>query len=95
MLRGRLQDSLKRFLFDDVVMNAEKALELRDVPAKLLIIGAGYIGLEMSIIYESLGSEITICEFTSDILPGLDQDLKDIFRKEKEDLMEKQCSEQK
>jgi dihydrolipoamide dehydrogenase len=66
-------------------MNAEKALELNDVPQKLLIIGAGYIGLEMSIIYEALGSDITICEFTADILPGLDQDLKDIFRKDQEE----------
>lgn len=78
---------LENIPFDDMIMNAEKALELRDLPGKLLVIGAGYIGLEMSIIYEALGSEITICEYTNDILPGLDQDLRDIFRKEKEDLI--------
>ncbi len=86
---GASPRQLENIPFDDLVMNAEKALELSDVPAKLLIIGAGYIGLEMSIIYEALGSEITICEFTSDILPGLDQDLKDLFRKEKEELIGK------
>lgn len=84
---GASPRALENIQFDDLVMNAEKALELGDVPKKLLVVGAGYIGLEMSIIYESLGSEITICEFTNDILPGLDQDLKDIFRKEKEDLI--------
>lgn len=84
---GASPRSLENIPFDDLIMNAEKALELKDVPQKLLVIGAGYIGLEMSIIYEALGSEITICEFTNDILPGLDQDLKDIFRKEKEALI--------
>ena len=75
--------------FDDIVMNAEIALELKDVPKKLLIVGAGYIGLEMSVIYNSLGSDITIAEFTSDILPGLDQDLRDVFKKERKDLLDK------
>lgn len=84
---GASPRGLENIPFDEMVMNAETALQLRDVPGKLLVIGAGYIGLEMSIIYEALGSEITICEFTNDILPGLDQDLKDIFRKEKEALI--------
>jgi dihydrolipoamide dehydrogenase len=75
--------------FDDRVMNTEKALELNDVPKRLLIVGAGYIGLEMSVIYKALGSDITIAEFTSDILPGLDQDLRDVFKKERTDLMDK------
>ena len=74
--------------FDDDVMNAEKALELKDVPKRLLVVGAGYIGLEMSVIYKALGSDITIAEFTSDILPGLDQDLRDVFKKERKDLMQ-------
>lgn len=75
--------------FDDNVMNAEIALELKEVPKKLLVVGAGYIGLEMSVIYKSLGSDISIAEFTSDILPGLDQDLRDVFKKERKDLIEK------
>jgi dihydrolipoamide dehydrogenase len=74
---------------DDLVMNAETALKLRDVPKKLLMVGAGYIGLEMSVIYNAMGSDITIAEFTSDILPGVDQDLRDVFKKERKDLMEK------
>ncbi len=74
---------------DDRIMNSKTALELRDVPEKLLVVGAGYIGLEMSVIYKSLGSDITIAEFTPGILPGTDQDLRDVFKKERRDLMEK------
>lgn len=74
--------------FDEDVMNAEKALELKEVPKRMLIVGAGYIGLEMSVIYKSLGADITIAEFTPDILPGLDQDLREVFKKERKDLMQ-------
>ncbi len=73
---------------DERVMNSKTALELKDIPKKLLVVGAGYIGLEMSVIYKALGSEITIVEFTPDILPGVDQDLKDVFKKERKDLMD-------
>lgn len=72
---------------DDLIMNAKTALELRDIPKRLLVVGAGYIGLEMAAIYKSFGSEITIVEFTPDILQGADQDLKDVFKKERKDLM--------
>ncbi len=86
---GASSASLPGIEFDnDLIMNSQTALELKDVPKKLLIVGAGYIGLEMSVIYKALGSEITIAEFTPDILPGADQDLKDIFKKERRDLME-------
>jgi dihydrolipoamide dehydrogenase len=73
---------------DDMIMNSQTALEIRDIPKKLLIVGAGYIGLEMSVIYKALGSDVTIVEFTPDILPGVDQDLKDVFKKERKDLMD-------
>jgi dihydrolipoamide dehydrogenase len=74
---------------DDLIMNAKTALDLKDVPKKLLVVGAGYIGLEMSVIYKALGSDITIAEFTTDILPGTDQDLREVFKKERKDLIEK------
>jgi dihydrolipoamide dehydrogenase len=85
---GASSAAIPGITFDELVMNAEMSLELRDVPKRLLVVGAGYIGLEMSVIYKSLGSEITIAEFTSDILPGLDQDLRDVFKKERKDLMQ-------
>jgi dihydrolipoamide dehydrogenase len=85
---GASSAAIPGIAFDEMVMNAEMSLELRDVPKRLLVVGAGYIGLEMSVIYKSLGSEITIAEFTSDILPGLDQDLREVFKKERKDLMQ-------
>lgn len=72
---------------DDLIMNSKTALDLKDIPEKLLIVGAGYIGLEMSVIYKALGSDISLAEFTPDILPGADQDLKEIFKKEQKELM--------
>jgi dihydrolipoamide dehydrogenase len=69
------------------ILNAKSALELEDVPQRLLIVGGGYIGLEMSVIYKTLGSKITLVEMTSDILPGVDKDLKQVFKKEQKDLI--------
>jgi dihydrolipoamide dehydrogenase len=73
---------------DDIIMNSKTALDLRDVPEKLLIVGAGYIGLEMSVIYKALGSRVSLVEFTPDILPGANQDLKDVFKKEQKELID-------
>ncbi|MGF1586521.1 MAG: dihydrolipoyl dehydrogenase [Bacteroidales bacterium] len=86
---GASPSELPEMPFDgDVIMNAQTALELKSVPENLLVVGAGYIGLEMSVIYKALGSKITIAEFTSDILPGVDQDLKDVFKKDRKDLID-------
>lgn len=86
---GASPAELPEMPFDgDVIMNAQTALELESVPKNLLVVGAGYIGLEMSVIYKALGSKITIVEFTSDILPGVDQDLKDVFKKDRKDLID-------
>lgn len=57
------------------IMNSTQALELDDIPKKLLVIGAGYIGLELGQVYASLGSSIDIVEFMDSLLPGLDSDL--------------------
>lgn len=60
---------------DDRVMDSTGALELPDVPKKLLVIGGGYIGLEMGSVYAALGTEVTVVEMTSGLLPGADRDL--------------------
>lgn len=60
---------------DDRLMDSTDALSLPDVPAKLLIIGGGYIGLEMATVYHALGSQITVVEATGSLLPGADRDL--------------------
>ncbi|MBL4885347.1 MAG: dihydrolipoyl dehydrogenase [Planctomycetaceae bacterium] len=60
---------------DDRVMDSTGALELKDIPGKLLVIGGGYIGLEMGSVYAALGSEVTVVEMTNTLLPGADRDL--------------------
>lgn len=57
------------------VMDSTSALELNDVPKKLLVIGGGYIGLELSTVYAALGSEVTVVEMMPGLLPGADRDL--------------------
>ncbi len=57
------------------VMDSTAALELPDVPERLLVIGGGYIGLEMGTVYAALGSKVTVVEMTDGLLPGVDRDL--------------------
>jgi len=59
----------------DRVMDSGKALELPDVPGRLLVVGGGYIGLEMGTVYAALGSKVTVVEMTGGLLPGADRDL--------------------
>lgn len=60
---------------DDRVMDSTGALELKDVPKRMLVIGGGYIGLEMGSVYSALGTDVTVVEMTSGLLPGADRDL--------------------
>lgn len=57
------------------VMDSTGALELQDVPPRLLVVGGGYIGLEMGYVYAALGSKVTVVELTDGLLPGCDRDL--------------------
>ena len=57
------------------VMDSTAALELADVPERLLVIGGGYIGLELGQVYATLGSRVTLVEMTDGLLPGVDRDL--------------------
>ncbi len=57
------------------VWDSTTALELPEVPKRLLIVGGGYIGLEMGTAYAALGSEVTVVEMTDGLLPGADRDL--------------------
>jgi len=64
------------FLPDDPrVLDSTSALEIEEVPGKLLVIGGGYIGLELGSVYAELGSRVTVVEMTSSLLPGVDDDL--------------------
>ncbi|HVT30519.1 MAG TPA: dihydrolipoyl dehydrogenase, partial [Lacipirellulaceae bacterium] len=57
------------------VMDSTGALDLPDVPKSLLVIGGGYIGLEMGTVYAELGSQVTVVELLDGLLPGADRDL--------------------
>ena len=57
------------------VMDSTTALELADIPESLLVIGGGYIGLEMGTVYAELGSQVSVVELTDGLLPGADRDL--------------------
>ena len=59
----------------DRVMDSTGALELADVPESLLVIGGGYIGLEMGTVYAELGSKVSVVELTPTLLPLCDRDL--------------------
>jgi dihydrolipoyl dehydrogenase len=60
---------------DPRVIDSEGALELRDVPGRLLVLGGGIIGLEMATVYSELGSAITVVELLDQLIPGADKDL--------------------
>ncbi|TGY33929.1 dihydrolipoyl dehydrogenase [Stenotrophomonas maltophilia] len=67
---------LPNFPWDDKrVMDSTDALELAEVPGKLLVVGGGIIGLEMATVYGALGSEVTVVEFMDQLMPGADKDL--------------------
>ena len=57
------------------VMDSTGALELEEIPDSLLVIGGGYIGLEMGTVYAQLGSKVSVVELTDSLLPGADRDL--------------------
>jgi dihydrolipoamide dehydrogenase len=57
------------------VMDSTGALELPDVPESLLVVGGGYIGLELGTVYAALGSKVSVVELTDGLLPGADRDL--------------------
>jgi dihydrolipoamide dehydrogenase len=59
----------------DRVMDSTAGLKLEDVPRALLVVGGGYIGLELGTVYASLGSQVTLVELTGGLLPGVDRDL--------------------
>jgi dihydrolipoamide dehydrogenase len=68
-------------LDSDRVWDSTAALDLPTVPKTLLVVGGGYIGLELGSVYATLGSEVTIVEMTPGLLPGADRDLVDVLAK--------------
>lgn len=68
------------------MLDSTSALELPDVPKSLLVIGGGYIGLELGTVYATLGSQVSVVEMTSGLLPGADRDLVGVLQKRVEKL---------
>ena len=63
------------------MMDSTGALDLPDVPKSLLVVGGGYIGLELGSVYATLGSKVTVVEMTPTLLPGADRDLVQVLEK--------------
>jgi dihydrolipoamide dehydrogenase len=73
---GSQSVKLPSFPWDDErVIDSTGALELRDVPKTMLVVGGGIIGLEMATVYARLGSEVTVVELADQLMPGADLDL--------------------
>jgi dihydrolipoamide dehydrogenase len=72
----------------DRLMDSTGALDLPDVPGSLLVVGGGYIGLELGSVYAALGSKVTVVEMTGGLLPGADRDLVNILAKQIEQICE-------
>lgn len=66
---------------EKVVVTSTGALELPKIPKKMVVIGAGVIGLEMGSVYARLGAEVTVVEFLNEITPGMDKDIQKTFQR--------------
>ena len=66
---------------DPRVVDSTGALELKDVPKRMLVVGGGIIGLEMATVYATLGTQIDVVELGSGLMPGADRDLVKIWEK--------------
>ena len=73
----------------DRLMDSTGALALPDIPKSLLVIGGGYIGLELGSVYAALGTKVSVIEMTTGILPGADRDLAQILHRQLEKTMHK------
>ena len=71
-----------KFKKDGRIVNSTGALQLADVPDSLLIVGGGYVGLELGTVYSALGSRVSVVELGDRLLPGVDRDLvKPLYRR--------------
>ena len=74
MLPGEAQSSPR-------IIDSTKALELKDIPVSLLVVGGGYIGLELGSAYAAMGSKVSVVEMTGTLLPGCDRDLVSVLKR--------------
>ncbi|NIR44252.1 MAG: dihydrolipoyl dehydrogenase [Gemmatimonadetes bacterium] len=74
--------------FGGRVMDSRRALELESVPDRLLVVGGGYVGLELGMVYSVLGSEVSLVEMTDRLLPQTDPDLVEPLSARVDDLFQ-------
>ena len=78
---------IPNFEFDDEpVLNSRQALAVDSVPDSLVVVGAGYIGMELASVFAKLGTDVTVLEMLDSILPGYDDDLKRPVKKRANEL---------
>jgi len=70
---------------DERIIDSTGALEMKDIPEKMLVLGGGIIGLEMGTVYEALGSKIDVVEFLDQLIPAADKDIMKVFMKDYKD----------
>ena len=63
------------------IWDSSSALEMECIPENLLVVGGGYIGMELGSVYQELGSKVSVVEMTPGLLPGADRDLSDVLYK--------------
>ena len=68
-------------LDEKIILSSTGALKLEKVPKKMIIVGGGYIGLEMGSVWSRLGSEVTVIEYLDHITPGMDREISSEFQK--------------
>ena len=79
---GSVPVSLPGIEFDEkVIVSSTGALKLDQVPKKMIIVGGGYIGLEMGSVWSRLGAEVNVIEFLDHITPGMDKEISEEFMK--------------
>ncbi len=79
---GSVPVSLPGIEFDEnVIVSSTGALELKKVPKKMIVVGGGYIGLEMGSVWSRLGAEVHVVEFLDHITPGMDREISNEFMK--------------
>jgi len=79
---GSAPASLPSIPFDSkYILSSTEALSLSEVPKQLLIVGAGYIGLEMGSLWSRLGAEVSVIEFLDRALPGMDREMASLLQK--------------
>lgn len=68
------------------ILDSTSALDLPDIPKSMLVVGGGYIGLELGTVYAALGTEVSVVEMTGGLMPGVDRDLVRVLQKRSEQI---------